>query len=136
VRHVSYAARLLGAGNGTDAAKKLQHDPDPNDYQFRAIKAYVTSGAVRRAVSSSPIGNIRFISFPSNTISSEKNHESFGPLAQTLIIRSLSKSGAGRSILLLAHEQHRPRFCTLLGCAQLASVVTACGAFRGIEFTA
>src|SRR4030042_2313460 len=30
---------------------------------FRAIKAYVTSGTVLREVSSSPIGNIGFISF-------------------------------------------------------------------------
>jgi hypothetical protein len=33
VRHVSDATRLRCAGNGTDAAKKLQNDPDPNDYQ-------------------------------------------------------------------------------------------------------
>src|SRR5450759_1637983 len=33
VRHVSDATRLRGIGNGTDAAKKLQKDPDPNDYQ-------------------------------------------------------------------------------------------------------
>src|SRR3989304_4833896 len=30
---------------------------------FRAIKAYVTSGTVLREVLSSPIGNIRFVSF-------------------------------------------------------------------------
>ncbi len=32
VRHVSNATRLRCVGNGTNAAKKLQNDPDPNDY--------------------------------------------------------------------------------------------------------
>src|SRR5665647_964406 len=33
VRHVSHATRLRCVGNGADAAKKLQNDPEPNDYQ-------------------------------------------------------------------------------------------------------
>ena len=33
VCHVSDATRLRSVGNGTDAAKKLQNDPHPNDYQ-------------------------------------------------------------------------------------------------------
>ena len=33
VRHISHAARVRCVGNGTDAAKKLQNDPEPNDYQ-------------------------------------------------------------------------------------------------------
>jgi len=37
VRHVSDAT-LRCAGNGTDAAKKLQHEPDPNDLSARALE--------------------------------------------------------------------------------------------------
>ena len=33
MRHVSDATCLRCAGNGTDAAKKLQHNPEPNNYQ-------------------------------------------------------------------------------------------------------
>ena len=33
VRHVSDATRLRCVGNGTDPAKQLHNDPDPNDYQ-------------------------------------------------------------------------------------------------------
>ena len=33
VRHVSDATRLRCVGNGTDAAKKLQSNPEPDDYQ-------------------------------------------------------------------------------------------------------
>ena len=33
VRHVSDATRLRCVGNGTDAAKKLQNDPEPNGHQ-------------------------------------------------------------------------------------------------------
>src|SRR5665811_1713751 len=33
VRHEGDATRLRGVGNGTDAAKKLQSEPYPNDYQ-------------------------------------------------------------------------------------------------------
>src|ERR1051326_3880335 len=35
---------------------------------FRAIKAYVTTGTVRRVLSSSPMGNISFFSFDSDEI--------------------------------------------------------------------
>ena len=33
VRHVSDTTSLRCVGNGTDAAKKLQNDPDLNDYK-------------------------------------------------------------------------------------------------------
>jgi hypothetical protein len=37
VRHVSDATGLRCVANGTDAAKKLQNDPHPNDYQRRHL---------------------------------------------------------------------------------------------------
>ncbi len=42
VRHVSDATRLRCVGNGTDAAKKLQNDPEPNDYQRRHLNHLLT----------------------------------------------------------------------------------------------
>ena len=42
VRHVSDATRLRCVGNGTDAAKKLQNDPEPNDYQGRHLNHLLT----------------------------------------------------------------------------------------------
>src|SRR5665647_680759 len=38
VRHVSDATRLRCVGNGTDAAKKLQNEPHPNDYHRGHLK--------------------------------------------------------------------------------------------------
>ena len=37
VGHESDAPRLRRVGNGTDAAKKLQNEPHPNDYQRRRL---------------------------------------------------------------------------------------------------